>query len=58
MKLETLGFVLMAKIRDMYIIPVPFLYSSISALQQEVRKVYKSLIEEDENFEGWILGHG
>ena len=27
-------------------------------LQKEVRKVYKNLIEEDENFEGWTLGHG
>ena len=30
----------------------------IIIFQREVRKVYKTLFEEDEHFEGWNLGHG
>ena len=26
--------------------------------QKEVRNVYKTLLEDDEHFEGWSLGHG
>ena len=32
--------------------------SFIFILQKEVRRVYKSLLEDDENFDGWTLGHG
>ena len=36
-----------------------YLIDHDSLLQQEVRKVYKSLLEmDDENFIGWTIGEG
>ena len=32
--------------------------SLFAHVQQEVRKVYKCLVDEDENFEGWVFAEG
>ena len=32
--------------------------SRLILFQKEVRKVNKTLLEEDQHFEGWRLGHG